>query len=195
MSGMVEKRGLSYWMIHAGLILGVLLIFFPIWLAFVASTVSQAEIVKPPMPLWPGDQFFENYRRALVSGVNAPVAKMLLNSAVMAIGNRDRKDRHLPPVGVRHRLFPVSVPPTRLLADLPDADASSGSADCADLRGCRPIWHAEFVLRIDFSTDCLSDGDIPVQAVLHDRSGRIGRGGPRRRLPSNAFFSWTSCCP
>ncbi|TCP43312.1 carbohydrate ABC transporter membrane protein 2 (CUT1 family) [Rhodovulum marinum] len=84
--GMVERRGAGLWLTHAGLILGVAFIFFPIWLAFVASTVSQPEIVRPPMPLLPGDQFFENYRKALVSGINAPVALMLLNSGVMAIG-------------------------------------------------------------------------------------------------------------
>ncbi|WP_417719221.1 sn-glycerol-3-phosphate ABC transporter permease UgpE [Salipiger sp.] len=83
---MVERRGAGLWLTHAGLIVGVLFVFFPIWLAFVASTVSQPEIVRPPMPLLPGDQFFENYRKALVSGVNAPVARMLFNSAVMAIG-------------------------------------------------------------------------------------------------------------
>ncbi len=86
MTGMVERRGVSYWMIHAGLIFGVLLIFFPIWLAFVASTITQADIVKPPMPLLPGKHFWENYRQALVSGINAPVARMLLNSAIMALG-------------------------------------------------------------------------------------------------------------
>ena len=85
-SGMVERRGAGYWLTHAGLILGVAFIFFPIWLAFVASTVTQPEIVSPPMPLWPGDQFLENYRKALVSGINAPVALMLFNSAVMALG-------------------------------------------------------------------------------------------------------------
>ena len=58
--GMVEKRGAGYWLTHLGLIIGVLFIFFPIWLAFVASTVSQPEIVHPPMPLWPGDQLWEN---------------------------------------------------------------------------------------------------------------------------------------
>ncbi|MBV1866790.1 MAG: sn-glycerol-3-phosphate ABC transporter permease UgpE [Marinosulfonomonas sp.] len=83
---MVEKRGAGYWLTHVGLIIGVLIIFFPIWLAFVASTVTQPEIVHPPMPLWPGDQFFNNYRSALVSGVNAPVAKMLVNSMIMALG-------------------------------------------------------------------------------------------------------------
>ena len=86
MSGMVEKRGAGLWLTHVGLILGVLVIVFPIWLAFVASTVTQPEIVRPPMPLIPGDQFFNNYRDALISGVNAPVARMLANSTVMALG-------------------------------------------------------------------------------------------------------------
>ena len=84
--GMVERRGAGYWLIHLGLILGVAFIFFPIWLAFVASTVEQQNIVRPPLPLLPGDQFLENYGRALTSGVNAPVARMLLNSGVMAFG-------------------------------------------------------------------------------------------------------------
>ncbi|WP_050527568.1 sn-glycerol-3-phosphate ABC transporter permease UgpE [Pseudorhodobacter aquimaris] len=83
---MVERRGLGLWVSHIIMILGVLIVFFPIWLAFVASTVTQADIVSPPMPLWPGDQFYNNYREALLSGVNVPVATMLLNSLIMAIG-------------------------------------------------------------------------------------------------------------
>ena len=86
MAGMVEKRGLGLWLTHLGLILGVAVIAFPIWLAFIASTVSQPEIVRPPMPLLPGDRFLENYRDALYSGVNVPVARMLFNSFVMAMG-------------------------------------------------------------------------------------------------------------
>ncbi|WP_050663102.1 sn-glycerol-3-phosphate ABC transporter permease UgpE [Roseovarius tolerans] len=83
---MVEKRGFGLWLTHLVMIAGVLVIFFPIWLAFVASTVSQPEIVQPPMPVWPGDQFIENYTAALVSGVNVPVAVMLGNSLIMAVG-------------------------------------------------------------------------------------------------------------
>lgn len=85
-AGMVEKRGLGIWLNHAIMILGVLIVFFPIWLAFVASTVTQPEIVSPPMPLLPGDQFFINYKKALLAGVNVPVGTMLTNSLVMAIG-------------------------------------------------------------------------------------------------------------
>ena len=86
MSGMVEKRGLGHWLTHLGLIVGVLFIFFPIWLAFVASTVTQAEIVSPPMPLLPGGHLVENYSRALIAGVNVPVAQMMVNSLFMALG-------------------------------------------------------------------------------------------------------------
>ncbi len=84
--GMVEKRGAGIWLSHALMILGVAIIFFPIWLAFVASTVTQADIVSPPMPVVPGDQFWVNYKAALFAGVNVPVATMLFNSLVMAIG-------------------------------------------------------------------------------------------------------------
>ena len=85
-AGMVEKRGLGIFLSHAIMILGVLIVFFPIWLAFVASTVTQPEIVSPPMPLLPGDQFFINYKKALLAGVNVPVGTMLTNSLIMAIG-------------------------------------------------------------------------------------------------------------
>ena len=85
-AGMVENRGSGLWFTHALMVVGVLVVFFPIWLAFVASTVTQPEIVSPPMPLLPGAHFFDNYSRALVSGVNVPVATMLFNSLVMALG-------------------------------------------------------------------------------------------------------------
>ncbi|WP_299406594.1 sn-glycerol-3-phosphate ABC transporter permease UgpE [uncultured Roseobacter sp.] len=83
---MVEKRGLGLVFTHLGLIVGLLFVFFPIWLAFVASTVDQQDIVRPPMPLLPGDKFLDNYTRALFAGVNAPVAWMMLNSLIMAMG-------------------------------------------------------------------------------------------------------------
>ena len=84
--GMVQKTGAHLWITHVLMITGVLVIFFPIWLAFVASTVTQPEIVSPPMPILPGDHFWENYKAALFSGVNVPVATMLINSLLMAIG-------------------------------------------------------------------------------------------------------------
>ena len=86
MTGIVEKRGFGLLLTHLGLIAGIAVLCFPIYLAFVASTVTQADIVRPPMPLVPGSHFVENYREALVSGMNAPVWRMMLNSMVMALG-------------------------------------------------------------------------------------------------------------
>jgi len=85
-NGMVQRTGSHLWLTHLFVIVGVLIIFFPIWLAFVASTVTQPEIVSPPMPILPGDQFIENYKAALFAGVNVPVSKMLFNSFIMAVG-------------------------------------------------------------------------------------------------------------
>ena len=108
--GMVEKRGAGLWLTHLGLmILGVLVIFFPIWLAFVASTVTQPEIVRPPMPVWPGRPVLGKLHGGFVSGVNVPVATMLFNSAfVMAIGIAVGKIVISLLVGLCHRLFPLS---------------------------------------------------------------------------------------
>jgi len=86
MSGMVEKRGLGIWLTHIGLIIGIAVICFPIYMAFVASTVTQPEIARPPMPLVPGPHLIENYTAALTRGVNSPVLLMLFNSSVMALG-------------------------------------------------------------------------------------------------------------
>ena len=86
MDGMVESRGPSRWFIHFGLILGLVVVCFPVWLTFVASTLSIEAIRTPPIPLVPGEYFLENYADALLAGVNAPVWRMLFNSMVMALG-------------------------------------------------------------------------------------------------------------
>ena len=83
---MVEKRGAGVWLTHLALIVGILIICFPIWFAFVASTVTQDDIIRPPLPLVPGPHLIDNYKRALFEGVNAPVSTMLFNSTIMALG-------------------------------------------------------------------------------------------------------------
>jgi sn-glycerol 3-phosphate transport system permease protein len=87
---MVEKRPLLTFLSHAVLILGVLLIAFPVYVTFVASTHTLERILEVPMPLVPGGELFENYRQALAAGSmkgsRAPVGTMLVNSTVMALG-------------------------------------------------------------------------------------------------------------
>jgi sn-glycerol 3-phosphate transport system permease protein len=74
---------------HAILVLGMLVVAFPIYVTFVASTLPRQEIVQAPMSLLPGAEFLSNYARALGAGTQktsgTPVARMLLNSALMAL--------------------------------------------------------------------------------------------------------------
>ena len=86
---MVENRPWLAVLTHIVLIFGVLLMFFPIYLVFVASTHTLADVINVPMPLLPGSHLWENYRRALTEGakaLGAPVGVMLLNSMIMAVG-------------------------------------------------------------------------------------------------------------
>lgn len=85
-SGMVEKRGKALWLTHLCMIIAIAFICFPIYLAFVASSVQQSDLVKPPMPLLPGSHLLANYKEALFTGINAPVWKMLMNSMIMGMG-------------------------------------------------------------------------------------------------------------
>jgi len=87
---MVENRPWIDALAHAVLIVGVILVAFPLYVTFVASTLTYDQIITVPMPLVPGDQLIENYSQVLKAGSekgsSAPVSKMLVNSFVMAIG-------------------------------------------------------------------------------------------------------------
>jgi sn-glycerol 3-phosphate transport system permease protein len=86
---MVENRPWLNVLAHSVLIAGIAIIAFPLYITFVASTLSLDQILTVPMPLVPGDQLWENYGKALLAGARggaaAPVARMMLNSLVMAL--------------------------------------------------------------------------------------------------------------
>lgn len=87
---MIEQRPLLSVISHIIMVLGVLLVAFPIWITFVAATHDEIRMVQAPLPLWPGDQFFVNLDKTLfgvgLSGTEtAPVWLMLLNSLAMAL--------------------------------------------------------------------------------------------------------------
>ena len=67
-----------------------LIVAFPIYYVFVASTHSLQTILRPPLPLLPGDQFIENYSEALFGGVGriggVGVGTLLLNTTIVALG-------------------------------------------------------------------------------------------------------------
>lgn len=81
--------GRSAWIPHAVLFLGLGLVLFPVYVAFVASSLSLRDILDAPMTLIPGSNLLANYRDALTLGTagtnSQPVAAMMLNSLVMAL--------------------------------------------------------------------------------------------------------------
>ena len=75
---------------HAVMWLGLLVVAFPLYLAFVAASHTAQEIIQAPMPLWPGGTSVENFRTALLgegdgAGSTAPVGRMMWVSLVTAL--------------------------------------------------------------------------------------------------------------
>ena len=87
---MVENRPWIKFFTHLILIIGVILVVFPVYIAFVASTQTAVQVEQAPMSLLPGTHFFENYKQILFEGgglaSRAPVGRMLFVSLMMALG-------------------------------------------------------------------------------------------------------------
>ncbi len=86
---MVQRRSLLDFIPHLILAIGILILAFPVYVAFVASTWDAATISNGQMPLRPGPHFLENYTRTILVGTSkstrAPVGGMMLNSLIMAV--------------------------------------------------------------------------------------------------------------
>ncbi|MBO0662923.1 sn-glycerol-3-phosphate ABC transporter permease UgpE [Jiella sp. MQZ9-1] len=87
---MVENRPWLTILTHVTLIAGLIIVLFPVWIAFVASTYPPETFISGVVPLLPGSHLIENYREVLSVGAARnglpPVLPMLLNSLVMALG-------------------------------------------------------------------------------------------------------------
>jgi len=89
---MIENRPWLTAIAHITLILGVLVIGFPLYVAIVASTQSAQEIIQSrPLSLVPGNHALETYKVALFGGVTSmgsrlpPVLPMMWVSLVSAV--------------------------------------------------------------------------------------------------------------
>ncbi len=86
---MVEHRPILTLVAHLVLILGVLTVAFPVWLAFVASTHDSTAFGSGVIPLWPGTHGVETYRVMLGQGISTsgapPLLRMMANSLLMAL--------------------------------------------------------------------------------------------------------------
>ncbi|MBR7654148.1 sn-glycerol-3-phosphate ABC transporter permease UgpE [Brucella oryzae] len=86
---MIEKRPVSNLIGHLILIVGIIIVAFPIYYTFVASTMTSTQIIRPPISLLPSDHFVENYGEAIFGGVERVVGvsleRLLWNSFVVAM--------------------------------------------------------------------------------------------------------------
>jgi sn-glycerol 3-phosphate transport system permease protein len=86
---MVENRRFWNLLPHVVLWIGIAIVAFPVYLAFVGSTHEPTIIANGQMPLTPGAKLFENYYRTIFVGTSSttrePVGTMLINSFVMAM--------------------------------------------------------------------------------------------------------------
>lgn len=87
---MIGASPIRTYIAHAVLILGIVIVAFPIYYTFVASTHTLQTILRPPLPLLPGTEFLNNYSEALFGGVGriggVPVSTLLFNTTVVALG-------------------------------------------------------------------------------------------------------------
>lgn len=86
---MVENRPVLDFFTHLVLIVGVLIVAFPVYVAFIASTHDAGAFVRGVIPLLPGDNMVQSYSQMLDSGLRVagtpPVWLMLGNSLWMAL--------------------------------------------------------------------------------------------------------------
>ncbi len=86
--GMVENRPTLTFVTHAVLWLGVAIVAFPVYVTFVASTLTAEQVLAAPMPLVPGGRFVDNYVEVLLHGAgnsSAPAWRMMVNSLITAL--------------------------------------------------------------------------------------------------------------
>lgn len=85
---MIEnRRGLDIFS-HVMLIIGVLVVLFPLYVAFVAATLDDKQVFQVPMTPVPGGHLWENIRNIWQGGVGnlkVPFSLLLLNSVIMAL--------------------------------------------------------------------------------------------------------------
>jgi sn-glycerol 3-phosphate transport system permease protein len=87
---MVENRPFASFLTHLVLILGVAIVVFPVYVAFIASTQAPGTFLRGIIPLVPGPHMLENYATMLGTGMSQagapPLGPMMLNSLIMALG-------------------------------------------------------------------------------------------------------------
>ena len=87
---MVERNPTLDLLAQVVMVLGLLIVAFPLYLALIASTHTAQAIAQAPMPMLPGGHLLENYAAVLAGqggsrASNAPVGQMMWVSLITAM--------------------------------------------------------------------------------------------------------------
>jgi len=86
----LAARGPSRLLGHLWMVLGIIVVVFPVYYVFIASTHSTQTILRPPLPLVPGPEGLQNYGEAFsgrigqIGGVS--LWRLLGNTTIVAMG-------------------------------------------------------------------------------------------------------------
>ncbi|MDZ4391387.1 sn-glycerol-3-phosphate ABC transporter permease UgpE [Cypionkella sp.] len=88
--GPLAARAATRTLAHLWMILGVIIVAFPIYYVVIASTHSTQTILRPPLPLLPGADAVSNYSDAFSGGINkmggVSLWRLLGNTTLIAFG-------------------------------------------------------------------------------------------------------------
>lgn len=89
---MIERRPIADAFGHAIIVVTILIVAFPIYLAIVAASHTVQDVSQIPMPILPGQELFTNTAKALFDGPQivgvsraTPALLLMANSLIMAI--------------------------------------------------------------------------------------------------------------
>ena len=86
----IAARARERMLAHFWMVLGVIIVAFPVYYVFIASTHSTQTILRPPLPLVPGPQAAANYHDAFSGGVSriggVSLWRLLANTTIVALG-------------------------------------------------------------------------------------------------------------
>ena len=104
---MIERTPLLNLATHLILGFGLIIILAPIWLAFVAATLTLQEVNAAPVELWPGTHLWANLKEAWVLSDFGP---KFVNSLIVAVGEPPtRIELPSTPAGLSQVLVLVAV--------------------------------------------------------------------------------------
>jgi glycerol 3-phosphate ABC transporter membrane protein len=171
---MIEnRRGLDIFS-HTLLVLGVLTILFPLYVAIVAATLDNEAVYQVPMTLVPGTHLWDNISRIWTQGVNGSgpaFGMMMLNSLIMALGITVGKIAVSMLSAFCAGVVPFPVALAVLLADLHHPDAAGRSAYLSDGRSDFKPAHARQLQWLNPAAHGFSNCDLPVPPVLYVVAG------------------------